>query len=93
MAYRMTAARRAALRKAQQASARKRRRGGKKSKLRKAAKIAATAAVVGGVGYATYKNKDRIKKKAAQNPKIRKYMVKRLLAKAKKRKAAQKKAK
>lgn len=85
--YRMTPARRAALRKAQLASARKRKRGKRKGKLRKAAKIGAAVAVAGGVGYATYKNKDRIKKQAAKNPYIRKKMAKRLLKQARARRA------
>lgn len=55
MAYRMTAARRAALRKAQLASARKRRGRGKsrpKNKNRRKALIAGGAVVAGGLAYA-----------------------------------------
>ena len=53
MAYRMTAARKAALRKAQQASARKRRKPGsaRQNKAKKAAKVGAAVAVGGVMVY------------------------------------------
>ena len=66
MAYTMTPARKAALRKAQQASARKRRRGGGKKSSRRRKNIR-RAVVAGGVAVAVggtiYANKKTIKKK------------------------------
>lgn len=97
MAYRMTPARKAALRKAQKASAR-RRRGKGKGKLAAAnrrarrngriAVIAGGAALAVGAGAATYSNRDYLKKQAAKNPHIRKHMAKKLMREARARRAA-----
>lgn len=86
--YRMTPARKAALKKAQAASARKRKRSGKKLKRGRAsrrtrakagAKLAAVA--VGAVG-ATYASKRIIRKKAENNMAIRTAVTKKLMAEA-----------
>lgn len=88
MAYKMTPARRAALRKAQQASARKRSRGGRKkkksSKKRRIARNVTAVAVVGAAGYATYKGRGKVKsaarKKAENNKAVRTAVASKLLA-------------
>lgn len=95
MAYTMTPARRAALRKAQKASARKR-RGKGTGKLaaanRRARRNRNVAIGMGGLvaataGTAAYYNRNDIKKGMAKNPTIRRQMTKRVMKKARKRRA------
>lgn len=96
MAYRMTPARKAALRKAQKASARKRRGKGngklaaahRRSRRNAKIAIAANGVILAGSAAAlTYSNRDYIKKQASKNPHIRTYMAKRLMAQARARRA------
>ena len=96
MAYKMTPARKAALRRAQQASARKR-RGKGKGKLARAnrrarrnaniAKAVTAVAVSGAVGAGVYANRGKIKKAASNNPTVRKHMAKKLMRQARARRA------
>jgi hypothetical protein len=97
MSYTMTPARKAALRKAQRASARKRRGKGKGKlaqahrRARRNAKISMAAnglVLVGAAGALTYSNRGVIKARASNNPRVRKYMTKKMMKKARKRRAS-----
>jgi hypothetical protein len=83
MAYRMTPARKAALRKAQIASAkkRKRKRGRASKRTRAKAGVKIAAAALGAAGV-TYAGKKVIRKKAENNMAIRTAMTKKLMAEA-----------
>lgn len=100
MAHSMTPARRAALKKAQAASARKRRGKGKgklaaanrknmrlKRNIKRAAVTAGAVTAAGAAGTAVYMNRGKIKAKAANNPRVRKHVAKKMMKKARQRRA------
>lgn len=95
MSYRMTPARRAALKKAQKASARKR-RGKGKGKLaaanRRATRNRNLAMATGGLalvgaGGMAYASRGQMKKAISNNPTVRKHVAKKMMKEARARRA------